>query len=650
MLLFLGSFQIVPVLVVLLAAVGGALLASLAGATLGLVLANRDVILAALVLVALAGLTASEALAWGLARRRDPRWFLTLRALAASRRVDPARVGAKSYRLAELIRRGLPVPDGLVLTLDLCRRLRERAPRLQGPELWAALPLGVGGRLRRAVRSLGADRVVVRSSFPGEDGARLHAGVFESVRDVDARDPGALFAAVGRVLASACGPAAQAYRRRHGLPESDEAAVLVQAQVPATHLGLLASRSIDGRGDRLPLELRTANGISEGSIYDLLDRALLALDRSSAEPAPTWLPRLADQVLGLDHLLGGPVHVEFAEVDGRVWFLQVRPFPAVDDRVTWINSGPVELDRAPIPDRIDRARGGTNARRLALNEGLRAAGLDAPVRPSELQRFDGATYLDLAAWRRVLATSLERPGARALWRQARLLLRVPATRRTPSAPGASSALLAQARVLAALGLIGGLLERLDANDSPLGAALRRTLRRRRGRLAAERERLGRELEAEERACLASSAPAPETTCSTEPLPTRRFEPELDGSVDPTPAASGHTRFAGQPIAPGVVEAPLFRIEAVRAPPDDTPPVPCVLILPHGGPEHLARALTAAGVVLASGGVLSHVAVGLREAGIPSLVCTDPRLRDLAEGLRGRLDGARGTLDVREVPP
>lgn len=131
--------------------------------------------------------------------------------------------GRKAERLGRALRRGLPVPGGVVL--------------LPGEPI-------DGAALRGALVELGAGPFVVRSSAAAEDQrGQSAAGLFLSLRDVGAED---VAAAAAQVRASGASPLVRAC-----LGGAAEVAVLIQPQLAAERLGVL---QLPARGPALAEE------------------------------------------------------------------------------------------------------------------------------------------------------------------------------------------------------------------------------------------------------------------------------------------------------------------------------------------------------------------------------------------------------------
>ncbi|WP_243311290.1 PEP/pyruvate-binding domain-containing protein [Fundidesulfovibrio agrisoli] len=189
--------------------------------------------------------------------------------------------GGKAQPLGALIRAGLPVPGGLVITRRACReylrqaRLDKRLAALAADaarpdadlEALAAQAQGMiaaseptddfAAQLEAAWEHLaggGPLAISVRSSASGEDGGEhSYAGQYASVLNV--RTPAAFLDAFKAVLASAYSPRALAYRHRAGVGlQAVDMAVLCQRMVPAKASGVLFSVDpMDAEGGRMLL-------------------------------------------------------------------------------------------------------------------------------------------------------------------------------------------------------------------------------------------------------------------------------------------------------------------------------------------------------------------------------------------------------------
>jgi len=189
---------------------------------------------------------------------------MTVLTFAELGRSDVPVAGGKGASLGELLRAGIRVPDGFVVTTTAFRTavgglgLAERVTALDpSGDLTAAcaelravvesapLPDGVAAAITAAYAALGEPDlpVAVRSSATSEDSAEASfAGLQDTylwVRGVDA-----VLEAVRRCWASLYSVESVSYRLRRGLPEDDLAmAVVVQRMVDSRSSGVMFTRS-----------------------------------------------------------------------------------------------------------------------------------------------------------------------------------------------------------------------------------------------------------------------------------------------------------------------------------------------------------------------------------------------------------------------
>lgn len=172
-------------------------------------------------------------------------------------------IGGKAAFLGEMIRSGMPVPPGFVMTSLACRRFLERSgldesimrilrpldagagdPSAAAREIRALInaaqvPDDIRSALADHWRAIGSPPVSVRSSALVEDNpAHSFAGQFTSVLNVCSED--ALIQAYKDVVASNFGARPLTYRRQAGLPLDDfSMAAIVQTMVDARAAGVL---------------------------------------------------------------------------------------------------------------------------------------------------------------------------------------------------------------------------------------------------------------------------------------------------------------------------------------------------------------------------------------------------------------------------
>ncbi len=126
------------------------------------------------------------------------------------------------------------------------------------------------------------------------------------------------------------------------------------------------------------------------------------------------------------------------------------------------------------------------------------------------------------------------------------------------------------------------------------------------------------------------------------VPAVLFSDDLDAIGRPLPPPDGATAFAGLGLSAGRATAPAFVTADPAAPPPDGP---FVLVAPSTDPAWVPLFARAVGLVLETGGVLSHGAIVAREFGLPAVGGLPGILRELATGDEVTVDGSQGVVAV-----
>jgi pyruvate,water dikinase len=206
-------------------------------------------------------------------------------------------IGGKAEGLRRMLELGLPVPPAVVIPV--------------GAEV---------GDIAAIVSALG-EPLAVRSSAVGEDARdRSAAGQYETVLDVRAGD---LADAIARVRASTS--------RARAYGGSDDVAVIVQRQVPATKSGVAFSRDPVTGEDIYVVECAFGAGEAVVSGQVTPDRFRVAGDRISARVASPIRTLRDDELRQITALVaraeegfGYPVDVEFCFERRQLWLVQCR--------------------------------------------------------------------------------------------------------------------------------------------------------------------------------------------------------------------------------------------------------------------------------------------------------------------------------------
>jgi pyruvate,water dikinase len=126
------------------------------------------------------------------------------------------------------------------------------------------------------------------------------------------------------------------------------------------------------------------------------------------------------------------------------------------------------------------------------------------------------------------------------------------------------------------------------------------------------------------------------------VPQVLFSDDLEAIGRPI-STTGTDTLQGVPLSAGVAEGPaLVLLEAGEAPPIGEP---YILVCPSTDPAWVPLFVHARGLVMETGGVLSHGAIVAREFGLPAVAGIPDVYRRLKTGQRLRIDGGSGTVTV-----
>src|SRR5207237_2361493 len=121
--------------------------------------------------------------------------------------------------------------------------------------------------------------------------------------------------------------------------------------------------------------------------------------------------------------------------------------------------------------------------------------------------------------------------------------------------------------------------------------------------------------------------------------------DLEAIGRPIPV-SGAATLQGVPLSAGVAEARALVLEHPEG--AAVPAEPYILVCPSTDPAWVPLFVHARGLLLETGGVLSHGAIVAREFGLPAVAGLADVHRRLRTGQRVRVDGTSGVVTV--LPP
>ncbi|MBI1829969.1 MAG: hypothetical protein HYR84_00800 [Planctomycetes bacterium] len=129
-----------------------------------------------------------------------------------------------------------------------------------------------------------------------------------------------------------------------------------------------------------------------------------------------------------------------------------------------------------------------------------------------------------------------------------------------------------------------------------------------------------------------------------PAPTVIFSDDLE-AIGRELAIGDAGMMQGIPLSAGVVEAPAWVLEDVAG--ASMPHGPYILVCPSTDPAWVPLFVRARGLVMETGGMLSHGAIVAREFGLPAVAGIPDVHRRIKTGQRLRIDGSTGTVSVLE---
>ena len=127
-----------------------------------------------------------------------------------------------------------------------------------------------------------------------------------------------------------------------------------------------------------------------------------------------------------------------------------------------------------------------------------------------------------------------------------------------------------------------------------------------------------------------------------PLPGVIFSDDLD-AIGRESHQSEYGAMQGVPLSAGVVEASAWVLADLAG--VHVPSEPYILVCPSTDPAWVPLFLQARGLVMETGGMLSHGAIVAREFGLPAVAGIADVQRRIRTGQRLRVDGSTGTVNV-----
>ncbi|MCZ8514447.1 PEP-utilizing enzyme [Paenibacillus filicis] len=246
-----------------------------------------------------------------------------------------AMAGGKGGKLAFMLQKGYPVPDGLVV-LPAAFEQEEL-----NEEAWAEVQAGV-----EAIRAKHpGTSFAIRSSARSEDSAQASfAGEFETLLNV--KTDNELREAIRTVRRSRHSERVQAYSTAQKLGAADQLAVVIQRMVPSELAGVLFTAD-PITGSSVAMTGNYVYGLGERLVSGEANAHPFTLTRPKGSyEGPADFTRFAAKLyryaLRLEEELGGPQDMEWAVAGGRLYLLQTRPITTLragsSDTYEWNDS------------------------------------------------------------------------------------------------------------------------------------------------------------------------------------------------------------------------------------------------------------------------------------------------------------------------
>jgi pyruvate,water dikinase len=124
-------------------------------------------------------------------------------------------------------------------------------------------------------------------------------------------------------------------------------------------------------------------------------------------------------------------------------------------------------------------------------------------------------------------------------------------------------------------------------------------------------------------------------------PLALFSDDLEAIGRPVPPPAGAATLQGVPLSAGVAEGPAMVLTDPRAAPPAMEHY--ILVCPTTDPSWVPLFARAKGLIMETGGVLSHGAIVAREFGLPAVAGLPEIVRILSMGQRVRVDGNAGQV-------
>lgn len=204
-------------------------------------------------------------------------------------------------------------------------------------------------KLKKALRTFRGAKIILRSSFPGEDGKTTSmAGVFESVRSDSGIDN--TLAALAKVWASHFSQRAAAARSGEEPPAPLFLPVIVQRRIRHDVFFIGCSVNyFNGRLEEMVVSYETPQGGAGVVKFDTFTKGITAIDGQDDYPfGNDTITVLASLLNRLEARYDKPVQIEAGLSGDTLYLYQVRPLTGFKPVETLVNSFIVDIADTPL--------------------------------------------------------------------------------------------------------------------------------------------------------------------------------------------------------------------------------------------------------------------------------------------------------------
>ncbi len=246
---------------------------------------------------------------------------------------DATLAGAKAATLGQLLRAGLPVPDGGVLTrrafLAFCDVLGQPPPAVGGhrvaepPTSRIRFPARARALVHGLFRDLGPELILRSSAVLEDGGSASFAGIFESRGPLTGEAE--LREAAISIWLGAWSEAVREYAGHLGVAGELAIPLLAQPYLRGAHRGTLFTRLAGEHtsGGEMLVEVSSGDA-TRGLIVDQRGATVRPIAGGTVEP-DVRISDLAALARRIETTLGGPQDIEWLQDDQGIWILQARP-------------------------------------------------------------------------------------------------------------------------------------------------------------------------------------------------------------------------------------------------------------------------------------------------------------------------------------